>query len=59
MTLNTDCASELIRNLTGNLVLVASQSGAVASIIEGPQELHRILALPDATLTVGDLWPLE
>jgi len=59
MTINTDSASESLRNLTGSLVLVASQSGVIASLVEAPVELHKLLATPDTSLKIDDLWPAE
>jgi len=59
MTINTDSASEMLRNLTGSLVLVTSQSGAIASLIEAPVELHKIFATRDTALKIDELWPAE
>lgn len=59
MSINTDSASEALRTLKGSLVLVASQSGAVASLVEAPVELHEILASSDEPLTIDDLWPAQ
>ena len=47
MTLNTDSASDAIRKLTGSLVLVTSQSGVVASLIEAPIEVHKVHWMSD------------
>lgn len=59
MTLDADSISESIRNLSGSLVLVTSQSGAIASVVDGPSEFCQFAALPETSLTVGDLWPAE
>jgi len=59
MNINTDSAPESLRNLAGSLVLVASQSGGVASLVDAPTELHELLASRDGQLTIDDLWPAE
>ncbi len=59
MTIDTDSASESLRHLAGNLVLIASQSGDVASLVDAPDELHDLLASREGQLTVDDLWPSE
>ena len=57
MTLDADAVSESIRNLSGSLVLVTSQSGVIASVVDGPKELFQLVARPDSPVTVGELWP--
>jgi EAL domain-containing protein (putative c-di-GMP-specific phosphodiesterase class I)/GGDEF domain-containing protein len=59
MASNTDSASESLRNLTGSLVLLTSQSGDIASLVDAPDELRELLADRDDGLTIDDLWPAE
>lgn len=59
MNINTESASESLRNLSGNLVLVASQSGAVASLVDAPAALHELYASRDGKLNIDDLWLAE
>ena len=59
MPIDTDSALEAVRTLSGNLVLIASQNGALISAIEGPAEILEPVKESDGTLTVADLWPAE
>ena len=45
--------------MQGHLVLVASQDGEIASLIEAPPELQEIVAASDEPLSVVHLWPSD
>lgn len=52
-------ASQSLRSMQGNLVLVALPDGSVVNLIEAPAELHEIVAAADEPLSIDHLWPTD